>query len=84
MSFDLGIDSSVYTGITRIRKYNNEPHVQGARQGQRQAPKPEPVQPGWLADIVRTDCELRDLEVTKLASLVEASSAHLFHRAPSV
>lgn len=55
MSFDLGIDPSVYTGITRIRKYNNEPHVQGARQGQRQSLKPEPLQPEWLVDIVWTD-----------------------------
>lgn len=68
MSSDLGIDSSVYTGITRIRKYNNEPLVQGARQGQRPAPEPEPVQPGWLVDVVGTGCDLRDAVVTKLAS----------------
>lgn len=65
MSFDLGIDSSVYTGITRIRKYNIKPLIQGARQVERQAPKPEPVHPGWLVDIVGTDCELRDVEVTE-------------------
>ena len=56
MSFDLAIASSVNAGITRFRQYNNRPLEQGARQGQRQALKPEhpegPRQPEWLVSIV--------------------------------